>query len=186
LTPSGPPIARTFLLLAGSFRRGSSTQALSKVVASLLSGHGVVAPALERLPFYSDDLAGDDRPPAVAAFLGQVARADGIVVCTPEYNHGIPAVLKNAVDWASRPAFRSPLRDRPVTFVTQSTSPVGGARAQAHLKLLFDSTLSRIHPCREMTVPNVDQKFDGQGALLDEKTRERLRSHLEDFVRFVG
>ncbi|MDE1900557.1 MAG: NAD(P)H-dependent oxidoreductase [Alphaproteobacteria bacterium] len=101
-------------------------------------------------------------------------------------NHSIPAVLKNAIDWASRPAFASPLKDKPVTFVTQSGGPVGGARAQAHLKLILDSTLSRIHISHEMLVPMIEQKFDDAGALTDETTQRRLKRHLEDFIRFAA
>lgn len=175
-----------FLLLSGSFHTRSASLALLAEVAQQLEGHTCALPPLDVLPFYSVDLDLAAKPAAVAALLTQVHDADGIICCSPEYNHSIPAVLKNAIDWASRPAFQSPLRDKPVTLITQASSPVGGARAQAHLKLVFDSTLSRIHPCHEMMVTAIDQKIDAQGALTDAQTRARIGRHLQDFIRFIG
>lgn len=174
------------LLLSGSFHRKSITLALLKFVATQLPDHTCSIPALDRLPFYSEDLAGPNRPQVVLDFLQQVMAADAIICCTPEYNHSIPAVLKNAIDWASRPAFKSPLKDKPVTIITQAGSPVGGARAQAHLKLVLDSTLSRIHPSHEMMVADVTQKLDADGNLSDHKTQERLQRHLQDFLAFAS
>ena len=119
-----------FLLLSGSFHRRSYSQALLRFVAEQLPEHQHVSPNLLHLPFYSEDLAGEQRPQVIVDFLQQVSAADALIICSPEYNHSIPAVLKNAIDWASRPAFKSPLKDKPVTFITQANSPVGGARAQ--------------------------------------------------------
>ena len=175
-----------FVLLAGSFHSRSHTQALLDVVTELLAPHNCLRPALNQLPFYSADLDGDHKPEPVRALLQQIEASNGIVVCTPEYNHSIPAVLKNAIDWASRPAFKSVLKDKPVTIITQAQSPVGGARAQAHIKLVFDSTLSLIHPAHEMMVTAVKEKFDANMQLVDVKTRERLQRHIGDFVGWVG
>lgn len=174
-----------FLLLSGSFHSQSQSLALLREVTALLAEHDCPLPQLDLLPFYSPTLDGSEKPVSVAELLRQVASADGIIFCTPEYNHSVPAVLKNAIDWVSRPAFQSVLKDKPVTIITQANSPVGGARAQAHLKLIMDSTLSRIHPCHEMMVTAIDEKVDAQGNLTDAKTRERLARHLQDFIRFI-
>lgn len=174
------------MLLYGSYHHHSYTQALTRSVAGLLSDHDVAVPAIHELPLYCGGPIDAQMPDAVARYLKQVAEADGIVVCTPEYNHSIPALLKNAIDWASRPAFSSGLKDKPVTFITQAQSPVGGARAQAHLRLVFDSTLSRIHMAPEMLVAGVDQKFNEHGELVDARTRERVIRHLDDFIRFAS
>lgn len=175
-----------FLLLAGSFHSRSYTHALLDVIAFELQPHHCVRPALDLLPFYSEDLGGDRKPPVVLELLQQVQHCDGIIVCSPEYNHSIPAVLKNAIDWASRPAFKSPLKDKPVTIITQAQSPVGGARAQAHIKLVFDSTLSPVHPCHEMMITGVKDIFDAQMQLTDGKARERLRRHIGDFLVWMS
>jgi len=173
-----------FLLLAGSFHKSSRTQALLRFIASVLDEHETVNWPLNELPFYCEEISAD-KPQTVLDFLAAVEEADAIVVCSPEYNHSIPAVLKNAIDWASRPAFKSVLKDKPVTVITQANSPVGGARAQAHIKLVFDSTLSRIHPCHEMMIAGVDEKVDAEGILKDDKTAERLRRHLQDFIGYI-
>jgi chromate reductase, NAD(P)H dehydrogenase (quinone) len=175
-----------FLLLAGSFHSRSYTHALLDVVTDLLAPHQCVRPPLHHLPFYSEDLDGTNKPDLIVALLAEVQHCDGIIVCSPEYNHSIPAVLKNAIDWASRPAFKSPLKDKPVTIITQAQSPVGGARAQAHIKLVFDSTLSLIHPCHEMMITEIKGKFDAQMQLTDVKTRERLQRHVGDFLGWMG
>jgi len=118
-------VAMNFLLLSGSYHRSSYSQALLRFVAEQLPEHQHVSPNLLQLPFYSEDLAGEQRPQEVLEFLQQVSAADALIICSPEYNHSIPAVLKNAIDWASRPAFKSPLKDKPVTFISKrSTNPI--------------------------------------------------------------
>ncbi|MFT5780882.1 MAG: chromate reductase [Pseudomonas sp.] len=174
------------LLLAGSFHRASASQAILRFVAEQLPEHQSLTPNLLALPIYCPDLDTDNKPAAVVQLLEQIGWADALIVCTPEYNHSIPAVLKNAIDWASRPAFKSPLKDKPVTFITQANSPVGGARAQAHLKLVFDSILSRIHNCHEMMIASIEQKLDQHLCLTDEHSQARIKQHLQDFIRFIG
>jgi chromate reductase len=173
-----------FLLLSGSFHSKSRSLAILEAVRGMLDGHGTELPALNRLPFYCEDLAPE--PPAdVCAFQSQVAEAHGLIFCTPEYNHSLPAVLKNAIDWVSRPAFNSVLKDKPVTIITQAHTPVGGARAQAHLKLVLDSTLSAIHPCHEMMIPDIVSALGPDGRLQDARALARLTRHVGEFVGFV-
>jgi chromate reductase len=171
------------LLLSGSFHSKSKTLALLHNISRFLDEHELEIPTLDSLPFYSEDL-NREKPEIVSNFLLQVETADALLICTPEYNHSIPAVLKNAIDWASRPAFNSPLKDKPVSIITQAASPVGGARAQAHLKLILDSTLSNIHMCHEMMVTNIDNIFDQNMNVVDTKVLTRLERHVNDFIRF--
>ena len=174
-----------FLLLSGSFHSQSRSLSILRAVEELLPGHTTVLPRLDILPYYNDDLT-HEQPTSVNALVAQVIEADAIICCTPEYNHSIPAVLKNAIDWSSRPAFNSPLKGKPVTIITQAVSPVGGARAQAHLKLVFDSTLSDMHMSHEMMITGVNVALDAEGRLTDPRIRERLQLHLLDFVSFVA
>lgn len=173
-----------FLLLSGSFHSRSKSLALIEAIRALLPDHACSVPSLAELPFYSEDL-NRDKPAHVQAFLAQVAASEAVICVTPEYNHSIPAVLKNAIDWASRPAFASALKGKPVMIVTQANSPVGGARVQAHLKLVLDSTLSLNHPAHEMLISGVDSIFDAEMKLVDEAVQRRLRRHLDDFLQFV-
>lgn len=173
------------LLLSGSFHSRSKSLAICRLIKKSLASCCCELPRIDQLPFYSEDL-NRERPPKVASFLEQVAQCDGIVFVTPEYNHSIPAVLKNAIDWASRPAFASPLKGKPVTIVTQSGSAVGGARAQAHLKLVLDSTLSRVHSFHEMLIGEADKFFTSDALVLDPVIQGRLLRHMGDFLEFIA
>ena len=172
------------LLLSGSFHSTSKTIAILRDIQRTFDQYQMDIPELDALPFYCEDLARE-KPQLIRDFLLQVEQADGILICTPEYNHSIPAVLKNAIDWVSRPAFNSPLKGKPVSFITQAASPVGGARAQAHLKLVLDSTLSAIYMCHEMMISDVDAIFDRHMNVSDAQVRERLSRHVSGFVEFI-
>ncbi len=173
-----------FLLLSGSFHKKSKSLVIAEFVGNYLASHQVECPLLDCLPFYSIDLE-QDKPEKVRLFLESVHQADGIICITPEYNHSVPAVLKNAIDWASRPAFHSPLKDKPVTIISQADSPVGGARVQAHLKLVFDATLSVLFPSHEMMLTPVSKIINQEGHLIDQDAVRRMTRHLDEFVRFL-
>lgn len=169
------------VLLSGSFHKNSRSIYILKEIKRFYPEFEMIIPKLDKLPFYSEDL-DKQRPEIVLELFSLVENVDGIIVCSPEYNHSIPAVLKNAIDWISRPAFNSVLKDKPVTIITQGQSPVGGARAQAHLKLVFDSTLSNIHMTHEMMISGVDNVLDMDGKITDEKVVKRLKRHIDNFI----
>ena len=173
-----------FLVLSGSFHKNSYTLRIAEVVKKHLAAHRCDVPSLQTLPFYTQDLA-TDKPENIKRLLQAVSACDAIICVTPEYNHSIPAVLKNALDWASRPAFKSPLKDKPVTVITQADGSVGGVRAQAHLKLVLDSTLSVIFPSHEMMIASVSKVMNANGAITDADTSRRLTRHLDEFAAFV-
>lgn len=172
--------------LSGSLRSHSYNTAL-------LHALGVVLPVdvgfeihdFSAVPLYNADLEGEYRPPAVCELREAIAAADGIVIATPEYNHGIPGVLQNALDWASRPAFESPLAGKPAGVLSASRGPVGGARAQSVLRQVLGATLTPIFPHVEMLVPAAHRKFDEDGRLIDPDTEERLRRYAGSFVEWV-
>ena len=173
-----------FILLSGSFHSKSRSLAILECSKKYFIDHIVEIPRLDALPFYSEDLAAH-KPDVVKALLSAIEASDGILFCTPEYNHSVPAVLKNAIDWVSRPAFNSVLKGKPVSIVTQAISPVGGARAQAHLKLILDSTLSKIQSCHEMMVTDVDKVFDSRMVVTNGLVLTRLERHVHDFIAFA-
>lgn len=174
-----------FLLLSGSFHSKSRSLAVLNLVETCLAGHVCEVPRIDALPFYCED-RNRNKPAVIVDFLSSVENSDGLIICTPEYNHSLPAVLKNAIDWASRPAFTSPLKDKPVSIITQAVSAVGGARAQAHLKLVLDSTLSDIQKSHEMMITGIDKRVDENMQISDETVRRRIERHLADFVTFVN
>lgn len=171
-------------MLSGSFHAKSRSIAILNSLEEYFPDHEFYIPRLDYLPFYCEDLSRD-KPERVVALIDRIESSDGVIVCTPEYNHSVPAVLKNAIDWASRPAFNSILKAKPISIITQASSPVGGARAQAHLKLIFDSTLALVHPCREMMITNIDQVIDDSFKITDPEVENKLRQHLSAFFNFV-
>ena len=173
------------LLISGSFRSGSHNQVLLDETRQLLAGHEVHQARIDHLPFYDAALDGEKRPPAVREFIQAVTSADAIIIATPEFNHSIPAVLKNALDWASRPAFQSPLKGKPVTVLSASPSPHGGNLLQAHLKQVLDSMLCHIYPAVSYCLGNSGEKIR-DGRLVDEQGLQRLQRHISGFSHWAG
>ena len=156
--------------LSGSLRRGSNSSAILRALAAGLSPDTeMTIVGLGDLPLFNEDEDIGAGPPAVAALRSAVRAADGIVVVTPEYNHGIPGVMKNAIDWASRPGYDCPLKNKPVKIMTVASSPLGGARAQAWLQEAFVSTLSRVVPGKQVIIGSVESKVR-DGVLVHEDT----------------
>ena len=114
-------------------------------------------------------------PLAVAELKRQVRAANAILFASPEYNYSIPGVLKNAIDWASRPHGDSAWEDKPVAIMGASIGMLGAARAQYHLRQAF--VYLDMHPLNrpDVLIPYAQDKFDAQGNLVDEKTKERIR-----------
>lgn len=137
------------------------------------------------IPMYDADLDVEGGPAPVRAFKERVAAAHGLILATPEYNYGIPGVLKNALDWASRPAYRSVLAHKPVAIVGASGSSVGTARAQGQLKQVLLGTLSEVFPHPEVLVGSASQRFDSEGRLVDEGTRNVLGAFLEAYAAWL-
>src|SRR5207302_1199420 len=114
-------------------------------------------------PLYNQDFEGEKRPAPVKALLSAITESDGLVLCAPEFNHSIPGVLKNALDWASRPAFTSVMAYKPVAIMATSRGALGGARCLEHLRVALDSMLSRVVLAREVTITSTADKIrDGR------------------------
>lgn len=168
------PSTFRLLGLSGSLRRGSnSTAVLSTIAAATSDRADMVVADIGALPHYDQDLDGADAPEPVARLRRQIEAADALVVVSSEFNYGIPGVLKNAIDWASRPAFASPLKDKPVLVVTSSPAFTGGVRAQQQLREAFAATLSRSVPGPEVVIGQVHTKI-AEGRLVDRPTLDFL------------
>ena len=110
--------------LSGSIRRDSTNTVILKTLAEKLGTKATLTVfPLNDIPLYNGDLDGDLLPEPVRVFKEAIAASDGIVLASPEYNHGMSGVLKNALDWASRPAFASPLRNKPALPISSSPGP---------------------------------------------------------------
>jgi chromate reductase len=154
--------------MSGSLRSGSFSNAILATLADKFADRAdLVLYDLAPIPLYNQDFEGDKRPPTVKRMLADIEAADGLVFCAPEFNHSIPGVLKNAIDWASRPAFTSVLAYKPVAVMATSRGPLGGARCLEHMKTALDSCLSRITLSREVIVTACETKIK-DGWLVDE------------------
>lgn len=122
---------------------------------------------LAPIPAYNQDFEGEKRPAPVKHLIAAIDAADGVVLCAPEFNHSIPGVLKNALDWASRPAFTSVFAYKPVAIMTATRAPLGGARCLEHMRVVLDSMMSRVVVAREVIITAAHDKVR-DGRLVDE------------------
>jgi len=172
--------------ISGSLRSGSLNTHLLETVGELLpDGVEFEIVSIADLPLYNSDLDGDERPPAVETFRAAVTGADGVFIASPEYNYSISGALKNAIDWASRPGYQSPFRDKPVTMGAVSAGFVGGARGLQHLKGTLLGLVAQVHPWPEFLVGGGFGKFDENGRFTDEKGREFLQALVDDFLVWI-
>jgi len=146
---------------AGSIRRKSYNRVLVEAARVLAPpGMSIEPVEIAGLPFYNDDIEAEGDPDSVAAFKSALHRADGVLIATPEYNDGIPGVLGNALDWASRLPGRAPLVGKPVALMGASPSQIGTARAQLHLRQILGHVHARVLPAPEMLVAQAHLRFD--------------------------
>jgi chromate reductase len=142
--------------ISGSLRKGSFSGAILHAIGKrFASDFTFNFCSLAEVPAYNEDLDREPASPAVACLRHSILESDGVIIATPEYNHGIPGVLKNALDWASRPAFQSSFRNKPVLIISSGPGALGGVRAQYQLRETLISMLARVIPTREIVVANV-------------------------------
>jgi chromate reductase len=168
------------LAISGSLREGSYNTALVRAARDL-APDGVeveLYDGLAELPPYNQDVQDLAPPAPVEDLREQVARADALLIATPEYNGSIPGVLKNAIDWASRPFPENCLRAKPVAIVGASTGAYGALWAQADLRKVLGIAGARVLE-GELAVPRAPERFDADGRLTDAMVRQRLADLLE-------
>ena len=161
---SHPTSPYDILGISGSLRAEAfSTAILEALFAASSSQARFDIADIGAIPHFNQDLYAEPLPPAVERFRRQITHADGIIISSPEYNHGIPGVLKNALDWASRPHNNSPLRAKPILIITSSSAFTGGVRAQYQIRETLVSALARPVPTPEIVVGGVGAKIlDGR------------------------
>lgn len=172
--------------IAGSLRRQSLNRALlCAAVGAMPEVLAIVPRSLADIPLYSADVEAEAVPAAVADLRAAVRDADAILIATPEYNHGVPGVLKNAIDWLSRPSDSSVLRGKPCAIIGASPGMTGTARAQSQLRQAFAFTNTYTMPQPELLIARAHTKFDPAGRLTDEATRTHLTNFLNEFARWI-
>ena len=172
--------------IAGSLRRGSFNRALLRAAEDLApSGLKIAGFDLADVPLYNGDVEANGDPVTVSQLKDAIAAADGVLFVTPEYNHGVPAVMKNAVDWASRLPGRAVLGNKAVGIIGASPGITGSARGQSQLRQAFEFTNSYCMPQPELLVFKAHEKFDADGQLSDEATAQYLSRYLAEFEQWV-
>jgi chromate reductase len=175
----------TILGIAGSLRRTSFNRAALRAAQQLVpEGVSLEIFDLEGIPPFNQDEEGP--PPArVGKFKQRIRAADAILIVTPEYNYSIPGVLKNAIDWASRPYGDNSWEGKPVAIMGASIGAHGTSRAQYHLRQVF--VYLNMYPLNrpEVMISNAAQRFDEQGNLKDEETKSHIQNLLAALVAWA-
>ena len=176
------PVPIRLLGIAGSLRRGSYNRAALRAATTLVpEGATLETFDLEGIPLFNEDDEG--APPArVVELKRSIRAADAVLIVTAEYNYSVPGVLKNAIDWASRPYGDSAWSGKPAAIMGVSVGNFGTARAQYHLRQIF--VFLNMFPIHqpELMIGNAATRFDGDGNLTDYTTRQRIRDLLRSLV----
>ena len=176
-----------FVVMVGSLRKGSFNAAIARTLPAL-APEGVTIeplPSVGEFPLYNHDVQDNGFPPIVTATAEAIRKADGVIIVTPEYNHSIPGVLKNAIDWISRSP-NQPFAGKPIALESASTGLYGGVRAQLHLRHVFVYLDGRLLNKPEVIVPQVNTKIDpATGELTDPATRGFIADQLKAFAAFA-
>jgi len=175
------PKAFAVLGICGSLRAGSYNRALLRAAQKFAPASMTIEIFdLRDIPLYNYDVERIGVPAPVTAFKDAIRAADALLIATPEYQHGIPGVLKNALDWASRPANESPLDGKTVALMGASPGLTGTVRAQEQLRhtLAFNSAYTVLEP--EVLVGRVHEKVDASGEFVDETAAPFIRKLLEN------
>jgi NAD(P)H-dependent FMN reductase len=176
------------LALVGSLRKGSYNRAVARAAAELMpSGSALELVSINEVPLYNGDVEEHHFPDSVKALKERICNADGLLLVTPEYNNSIPGVLKNTIDWLSRPATDIPrvFGGRPTGIIGASDGQGGTRLAQAAWLPILRTLGTHAFFGKVLYVANARRVFDDQVTLTDEKVKELLAAYLAAFVDFI-
>jgi len=172
---------------AGSLRRDSYNRALLRAATEVApSALRIVIHELGGIPLYNGDVEAAGAPSSVVQLRDAIRSADGLLIATPEYNHGVPGVLKNTIDWLSRPPRDSALNGKVAAVMGASRGMTGTARGQSQLRqaFVFTNTYTLLQP--EILVAVAHEKFDADGRLVHQATRDYLATFLQRFAELIA
>ena len=175
------------LAIAGSLRAGSYNRALLRAAAELAPDGAAIElwGRLGEIPLYDGDVEDAGVPEPVTALAAAIAAVDGVLIATPEYNFGVPGVLKNAVDWVSRGSAGRPLQGKPVALVGASAGAAGTARAQLALRPTLAMMGALVLAAPNLQLGGAADRFDAELRLVDEAARDQLAGLLLAFDRWI-
>ena len=171
---------------AGSLRSGSYNRALLRTAKDLAPPSlQITICELDGIPLYNDDIETAGAPPSVVRLREAVRESDALLIATPEYNHGVPGVLKNTIDWLSRPPRNNALNGKIAAVMGASLGMTGTARGQAQLRQALGATNTYALLQPEVLVAHAHEKFDADGRLTHQETREVLATFLQRFIDLI-
>jgi chromate reductase, NAD(P)H dehydrogenase (quinone) len=170
---------------SGSLRKRSYNRQLLELSTKLIPENTLMEIFdLSEIPLYNHDLEEVAFPSQVTAFKETIRSADGILIASPEYNYSIPGVLKNSIDWASRPFEDNPFNKKAAAIMSASTSRFAGARAQQHLRQTLSSVGLQVMTQPEFYLPHADKTF-GDPIDIDPKIEDRIKKFLNSFITHI-
>ncbi len=177
----------TVAAFAGSLRTRSYNRALLHAAAEHAPERLTIDPIIDlsNVPLYNGDLEAEGDPESVAALKDALHDADGLLIVSPEYNASIPAVTKNAIDWASRPPKPTALNDLPVAIAGTTPGALGTARMQGHLRSSLANTNARVMPQPQFYLGKASERFNDNLELTDESTIRFLQHFLNGFADWI-
>ncbi len=183
---SQPRSAPRLLGLSGSLRRASYCTAILRTLGEGLGNRATLDIFdLKSVPLYNQDEEGELQPESVKALKRAITDCDGVLLISPEFNHGMTGVLKNALDWASRPTYASPFKCKPVLIMSASPAFTGGVRAQAHMFETLSAMLARVVVTPQVVIASVHDKID-DGRLVDDASLRFASEAIDDLLREIA
>jgi chromate reductase, NAD(P)H dehydrogenase (quinone) len=179
----------TILAICGSLRQGSFNKAaLRAAIEEKPPGMTIETADIGSIPLYNEDVRALGFPPPVERLRGQIAAADALLFVTPEYNYSMPGVLKNAIDWLSRPSdeIRTVFGGRPVAVIGATLGQAGTTLAQTALLPVLRTLGTLPWFGGRLMVSDADEVFDNTGKLIDETTKRRLTAFMTGFAEFIS
>ncbi|MDZ4667128.1 MAG: NADPH-dependent FMN reductase [bacterium] len=172
--------------ISGSLRKGSYNTMVLKDIQKLASEHIVIEQlSIADVPMYNFDFHEKIFPESIEKISMAIKSADALIIVTPEYNYSIPGVLKNVIDFLSKHPLK-PIDKKAVGIISASPSLLGGVRAQFHLRQILVAANAMTMNIPEVVITQVNTKFDEEGNLTDEKTREFLKKFIHALAQFIG
>jgi chromate reductase, NAD(P)H dehydrogenase (quinone) len=181
------PDSTSILAIAGSLRRGSYNRALIEAARDLAPEGSEVEPfALDDIPLFNEDVEAEGFPAGVQALHDAIGDADALLIATPEYQQGVPGVLKNALDWASRPPGKATITGKPVAIMGATPGLWGTARAQTQLRQTLAYNRCPMVFAPEVLVAGAERRFDDEGRLTHEPSRDFVSELLRNLVTLAA
>ena len=173
-------------LICGSLRSGSYNRIIAQELSKYVESAQFQWIEIKDLPFFYEDLEVGGDPFPVAHFKTAIQDVDGVLIVSPEYNSGMPGVLKNALDWASRPAKSSVLHRKPVGIIGATPGGMGTVHGQGQIRQTLESIQAHVLPFQKVLISQVRGKVDSDlKVVIDEKTKSVLAQYLKYFIHWI-